>query len=288
MSWALVVHGGAKEIAAEDEEANRAGCLKAVHAGCAVLKRSGSAVDAVEAALRVLEDDPTFNCGYGSDLRSNGEVEMCSAVMKGDSFDIGGVSVIQGVRHPISVAKAMLEEDTILVAGASARRFAAEKGLELCAPQDLIPVRANRAGTHDTVGCVALDARGLLVAGTSTGGLDDARPGRIGDSPMPGCGYYADNAVGAVAVSGDGDGEHIARKMLAARIMHGLAASSPDEAVQAALVQLSAIGGEAGAIVLSPSGKIGWMHSSKGFAVAHANSSHPDPKVFLKKAETLA
>ena len=285
--WAIILHGGAKEIEPDEVEANRSGCMRALSAGRAILEEGGSAVDAVEAALRVLEDDPTFNCGYGSDLNEAGEVEMCAALMEGETFNVGGVSIIQGVRHPASVAKAMLKEETILIAGPGARAFAAEKGLELCRPDDLkVPEERHglrKVAGHDTVGCVALDQQGLLVAGTSTGGLDGTHVGRIGDSPMPGCGYYADNAIGAVAFSGDG--EHIARKMLAARVMHALGTDDPDGALDLALRHVSEIGGEAGGIVLTPDGRFGWMHNSREFAVAYVSSELPEPQVYISKAE---
>ena len=285
--WAIILHGGAKEIEPDEAEANRSGCLRALSAGRAVLEGGGSAVDAVEAAIRVLEDDPAFNCGYGSVLNAAGEVEMCAALMEGRTFDVGGVSIVQGVRHPVSVARAMLEAETTLIAGPGARAFAAEKGLELCDPAALKASedekKRGRTGAHDTVGCVALDRHGLLVAGTSTGGLDDTPVGRVGDSALPGCGFYADNDLGAVAFSGDG--EHIARKMLAARVMHALGTQGPDEALGLAIRHVAQIGGEAGGIVLTPDGRFGWMHNSREFAVAHVSSEQPEPQVYLRKAE---
>lgn len=280
--WALILHGGAKEIEPDKADASRAGCKAALVAGLDILVQGGSAIDAVEAALRVLEDDPTFNCGFGSALHEAGQVEMCSGIMNGATFDVGAVSVIEGVRHPISVAKAMLSEEVILLSGPGARKFAADNGQELCDPADLIV--GERPGAHDTVGCVALDSHGLLVAGTSTGGLDGTKVGRVGDAPMPGCGYYADNAVGAVALSGDG--EHIARMMLAARIMRGLEHGDPDSAIQTALAQLTMIGGEAGAIALTPDGRFGWMHTSRDFVVAMASSAAPEPHVYLNQTES--
>ncbi|MFC0341326.1 isoaspartyl peptidase/L-asparaginase family protein [Paracoccus niistensis] len=287
--WAIILHGGAKEIEPEEAEANRSGCLRALAAGQAVLERGASAVDAAEAALRVLEDDPIFNCGYGSIPNRAGEVEMCAAVMEGQSFNVGAVGVVQGVRNPVSVARAMLEEETILIAGPGARDFAAEKGLELCDPVALKATsgqKREKAGAHDTVGCVALDRNGLLVAATSTGGLEGTPVGRMGDSAMPGCGYYADNSVGAVAFSGDG--EHIARKMLAARVMHALGQIKPDAALELAVRHVADIGGEAGGIVLTPDGRFGWMHNSREFAVAYASSERPEPQVFLSKEEEQA
>ncbi|MDB5615301.1 MAG: hypothetical protein JWQ22_2954, partial [Devosia sp.] len=255
MMWAIILHGGAKEIEAEEADAHREGCLKALASGRSILQANGSAVDAVEAAVRVLENDPTFNAGYGSALNADGEVEMCSALMEGTACNVGGVSIIQGVRHPISVARAMLHEKEILLSGPGARRFAAERGLELCDPKDLIPPeeqRAKKSGSHDTVGCIALDISGRLVVGTSTGGLEGSPVGRVGDSPQPGCGYYADDKVGAVAFSGDG--EHIARKMLAARVLHRLSTDDPETALEIALNHVLEIGGEAGGIVLTPGG----------------------------------
>ncbi len=281
--WAIILHGGAKDIEAEEADANREGCLIALAAGRAVLERGGSAVDAVEAAVRQLEADPTFNAGYGSALNADGEVEMCSAIMEGAEFKIGGVTVIMGVRHPISVAKAMLEEDTIMLAGDGARRFAAQMGLELCDPAELVPPEQKATGTHDTVGCIALDETGLIAVGTSTGGLDGARPGRVGDSPQAGCGFYADNAVGAVAFSGDG--EEIARKMLAARVMHALDPDDPERAIGEAIGHVAELEAEAGGIVLTADGRFGWLHNSREFAVAYQSSAHAEPRVYLSKQE---
>jgi len=284
--WALILHGGAKEIEPEQADAHRSGCAAALLAGRAVLEQGGSAIDAVEASIRALEEDATFNCGYGSALNAAGEIEMCSAIMEGKTFNVGGVSIIQGVRHPISVARAMIEEEPILISGPGARAFAAEKGLDLCSPDALkLPGQRQKkkTGTHDTVGCIALDASGLLVAGTSTGGLDGSPVGRVGDSPQPGCGFYADNLIGAVAFSGDG--EHIARKMLAARVMHALEGTDPDQALELAIRHVATIGGEAGGIVLTPDGRFGWMHNSRNFAVAYASSQSLEPQVYLTKIE---
>ena len=279
--WALILHGGAKEVEPEKEEANRRGCLNALKAGQAVLMSEGSAVDAVEAAIRILEADPTFNAGYGSALHANGQVEMCSAVMEGENFNVGAVAVIKGVRHPVSVAKAMLFDEPIFMAADGARQYAEQKGLELCNPEDLISPEKKKEA-HDTVGCVALDIHGHIAVGTSTGGLDGAPPGRVGDSPDPGCGYYADDKIGAVAFSGDG--EHIARKMLAARVIHSLG-GDPDAALYNALKEVEQIDGEAGGIVVTPSGQFGWAHNSREFPVAMIKESDPVGRFYLRKRE---
>lgn len=288
MRWAIILHGGAKAIEPEEAPAHRNGCLKALGAGRAILEADGSAVDAVVAAVRELETDPTFNAGYGSALNADGEVEMCSALMEGRDFNVGAVSVIQGVRHPITVARAMLQEKEILLSGPGARRFAAEHQLELCDPADLISpeeARAAKTGSHDTVGCIALDTSGRLAVGTSTGGLEGSPVGRVGDSPQPGCGYYVDDKIGAVAFSGDG--EEIARKMLAARVMHRLATDDPEAALENALNHLADIGGEAGGILLLPDGELGWRHNSRDFAVAMQRSDDAEPHAYIRKEDVL-
>mgnify|MGYP001367564059 CR=1 FL=1 len=284
MSWAIILHGGATTIPDDEADAYRKGCLAALEAGIGVLEADGSALDAVEAAIRVLEDDPTFNCGTGSAVNDAGECEMCSAIMDGSTFDVGGVAIIQGVRHPISVAHAMLRDEPILMAGQGARDYALEKQQELCPPDALkTEKQAKAAAQHDTVGCLALDTKGHLAAGTSTGGLDGKPAGRVGDSPQPGSGFYADDKVGAVAFSGDG--EHIARMMLAARAMHLLTETDAESALAQSLAQVARIDGEAGGIVLYPDGSVGWDHNSPHFAVAHASSSSPDRVVHLAKKD---
>lgn len=279
--WALILHGGARRIASPARAANRRGCRTAIEAGIAVLRSGGSAIDAVETSVRRLEDDTTFNAGRGSAPNAEGQVEMCAAIMEGRDFNVGAVAVITGVRHPVSVARALLYEEPILLAGDGARRYARAKGLELCDPAELM--EAAGEGSHDTVGCIALDTEGRLAVATSTGGLEGSPAGRVGDSPQPGCGFYADDAVGAVAFSGDG--EHIARKMLAGRVMHALPFAAPDAALAGALEAVAAIGGEAGGIVLTRDGQLGWAHNSADFAVALASEETPSPRLFLNKAE---
>lgn len=284
MSWRLAVHGGAKEIAPGQEADNLAGLRDAVEAGRAVLATGGRAPDACEAAVRVLERLPVFNAGRGSDPNRRGEIEMCAALMDGATLDIGGVMAIQGVCHPISVARALLRERWILLAGRPALDFAQRIGAELCGTEDLRmvdPAEARGEG-HDTVGAVAIDAHGDLAVATSTGGLSAQLAGRIGDSPMPGCGYYAENGVGAVALSGHG--EEIARLRLASRIIDRLSID-PDQAISAALQRMAAIGGDAGAIALDPEGGFHWAHNSPHFAVATVGDGADSPSLWLRKPE---
>ena len=274
-SWAIMVHGGARSIPAAAAEANRAGCLAAAAAGQAVLERGGSALDAVEAAVRVLESDPTFNAGYGSVLNADGEVETDASIMDGATLAIGAVGAVQGVRHPVSVARLLLPETPTLLVGEGAARFAREHGAELCRPEEMIAPSAREAAGvgADTVGCVALDAGGSLAAGLSTGGLTGKMPGRIGDSALPGCGFYADDQAGAVAWSGDG--ERISRTLLSSRVIWALGDRGPQAAAGTALQALARVGGEAGAIVLDPRGRFGCAHNSEHFAVALASETTP-------------
>jgi beta-aspartyl-peptidase (threonine type) len=278
--WALVLHGGAKEIAPEKAQANRNGCLSALSAGAAVLRSGGTALDAVEVAIRMLEDDPTFNAGRGSVRNADGEVEMDAAIMDGATLDLGGVAALRAMRHPVSVARLMLREAPTLLVAEGARRFAEAHGAEACDPAELLV--AEDAG-HDTVGCIALDTQGNLAAGTSTGGLEGCLPGRVGDSPLPGCGLYADNSLGAVAFSGDG--ESISRGMLAARVMQFLESGRPQAAIEQAIARLGRIGGEAGGIVLDQAGHIGWAHNSPHFAVGIVTSEDETLHAYLHKGE---
>lgn len=249
--------------------------------GAAVLKTGGAAVAAVEAAVRALEDDPSFNAGYGSVLNAAGEIECDAAIMDGASLAVGGVAAVQTLRHPISIARAMLPEMPVLLVGQGAEAFARDHGGEFCAPAELVAA-AGQASGCDTVGCVALDRDGNLAAGTSTGGLAGCAVGRVGDSPIPGCGLYADNAVGAVSLSGEG--ESLIRTTLASRLIQELERADPEQAISLALRRLERVGGEAGLIVVDRQGRIGWGHNSAQFAVAHATSDRP-PRAFVARTE---
>ena len=296
MNIALIVHGGAKTIAPEKRDASKTGCAAAVYAGWDILRDGGSAIDAAEAAVRLLENDPTFNAGYGSALTSDGRAQMDAAIMEGRELNAGGVAAIEGVRHPVSIARRLLYETPVLLVGADARRFAAQRNLELCEPEALISDEQRRKWEaakgqnrfpdgHDTVGAVALDSSGLLVAATSTGGLDNCVPGRVGDSPLIGCGLYADNGIGACALTGEG--EAIIRMALAITTLDMLDNTDrPDKAVEIALDKMKRrVGGEAGCILITPDGKIGWHHNSENMACAYQIGGMSAPKAFVSKKE---
>ncbi|HEX8240028.1 MAG TPA: isoaspartyl peptidase/L-asparaginase family protein [Allosphingosinicella sp.] len=286
--WALIVHGGAKEMEPGEEDDNRSGMIEAARAGIAVLETGGRAIDAVEAAINVLEDLPVFNAGRGSALNEAGEIEMCSGIMDGSNLAVGAVGAIRNVRHPVSVAKRLLTEKEIFLVGEGALLFAKSEGLETV-PSEALMTETRRDALeqmHDTVGAVAMDKGGNLAAGTSTGGLTGAKVGRIGDSPLPGNGLYADNHIGAVSFSGDG--ESIARVALAAQVMASLGRDGPEEAIRKAVEQLPGVGGasgDGGAIAIAKDGRMGWAHNSPAFAIAYATADSPEPKAFLSKEE---
>ena len=286
-NWALIVHGGAKEISPADEQANRHGLRQAAEAGRRVLVNGGSAVEAVECAIRVLESLPVFNAGIGSALNAVGDIEMCAGMMDGSDRSVGAVTVIRGVRHPISVARRLLPEKEVLLAGEGAFMFAREQRLELIEEDELRSDAAPAQQEHDTVGAVALDREGHIAAGTSTGGLSGSRVGRIGDSPQPGSGLYADDRIGGVSLSGDG--ETIARLVIASQLMGRLkAGEQPEPAIAAALSELPEVGGEeadGGAIAITRDGRVGWAHNSPHFAVALIDERMNEPRVWLAKSE---
>jgi beta-aspartyl-peptidase (threonine type) len=284
--WALIVHGGAKTIDAALHDRNRRGCLRAVEAGAAILGCGGSAVLAAEAAVRCLEDDPVFNAGFGSVCNSDGEVEMDAAIMDGTTLEVGAVAGVRRVRNPVGVAVAILRRAPVLLAGEGAERFAAAQGIGLVDPAHMVSreVLASESDKkHDTVGCVALDARGAIAAATSTGGLPGKPAGRIGDSPIPGAGFYAEDALGGVALSGDG--ESILRTLLAARVMHALEREPAGPAAADAIARLSRVGGEAGAIVIDREGRFGVAHNSEHFAIGLAASWIDDPAAAVRRDE---
>jgi len=222
MKPALIVHGGAWDIPDESVDACKVGCERALTAGWSILSRGGSALDAVEAAVIVLEDDPVFDAGFGSHLNLDGRVECDAIVMEGATLKAGAVAAIQRVRNPIQLAREVFDScPHMMLVGEGAERFAAAQGVPLCAPEELIAEverdawlkcrNSKHAAAHHrgheqgTVGAVALDEQGALFAATSTGGTCCKLPGRVGDSPLIGCGCYADSDAGAISCTGYGE-----------------------------------------------------------------------------------
>jgi beta-aspartyl-peptidase (threonine type) len=262
----IVCHGGAGAIAVERHDRLRAGVRAAAAIGHAILAGGGSALDAVVAAVRALEDDPEYNAGLGSALTRDGTVETDAALMDGATQRIGAVAAVPDLGNPIAVAKLVLEgNEHVLLAGPAALRFAAEQGIQPSPPGALITerARARLASTLSersggTVGAVARDRDGRFAAATSTGGISGKRAGRIGDSPIAGAGTWADARC---AISATGDGEAILRVALARsismRVVFGRDTSGLELAVRGSLSELARItGGTAGVIAISDDARV--------------------------------
>ena len=302
--WALVAHGGAGVITREglrpeQDAAYREAMATAVQAGAATLRAGGSALDAVEAAIHLLEDDPLFNAGRGAAFTAQGRNELDASIMDGATLAAGAVAGVTTTRHPISAARAVIEGSThVMLGGEGADAFARSQGLEQVDPgyffterrwQALerglsklgLPVPPRPAGApeapssraalvheegkHGTVGVVARDVHGHVAAGTSTGGASAKRWGRVGDSPIIGAGTYASDQ--ACAVSCTGAGEYFIRLGVAheicALVRHrGLRLQAAvDQVVQR---DLTALGGEGGVIAVAPDGQMAWSFNTPG------------------------
>lgn len=274
MTYSIIVHGGAGEIDPASVPERLAGCRRAAESGYAVLKRGGSALDAVQAAVVVLEDDPLFNAGTGSTLNSEGRVETDAAIMDGATLRAGAVAAVSGVRNPVKLARAVMEHTShVLLAGEGALQVARAHGIELCDPEALV-VEAQRAHwkrKYGTVGAVALDRAGRLAAATSTGGMFDKLPGRIGDTPLIGCGTYADDRA---AVSCTGFGEDIIRVTLARNAAYLMqeAADARAAADLALRFFTDRTGSEAGLIVMDRQGSPGFARNTTHMPVCGMNS----------------
>ena len=244
---AVIVHGGAYEIPDSLVRPSVDGCKRAARKASEVLRDGGSALDAVEAAVRLLEDDPTFNAGHGSVLNVAGEVEMDAMIMEGKDLQFGAVACVQGIANPVSLARKVMEgSNHVMLAGKGANQFAEEVGVQKASMEELVSPKAkakwedfvkyhdvvrdvfnkpsSSTSCSDTVGAVVRDQHGNIACATSTGGITLKRVGRVGDSPLVGCGTYCDNSLGGVSCTGHG--ESIARVTLASRVL-GLLSSSP-------------------------------------------------------------
>lgn len=272
----VVVHGGAAGTA-ELMSAAVAACELAARRGLeALTDNGGSPLDAVEAAVRVLEDSPTLNAGTGAALTSEGGLELDASIMDGATLDAGAIAGLSAHRNPISVARAVLaERKHVMYFGAGADRFARSAGFEAVDPETMITEHARRQlEVGNTVGAVAVDAKGRLAAGTSTGGMHGQAPGRVGDSPIIGAGTYARD--GAAACSATGDGEAILRATLARDAVALVEWGEPPEAaVLSALVRLENVGrGEGGLILIDSRGRVGIAKNSAHMSHAVAQQGN--------------
>lgn len=306
--WAIVVHGGAgvierSALGPQGDKAYRAGLTQATEAGAKVLEQGGTALDAVEATIKVLEDNPLFNAGHGAVFTSDGRNEMDSAIMDGSNLKAGAVASVSRTRHPISLARAVMEKTPhVFLVGKGADDFGESIGLQQEPPsyfftesrwQQLVkqlkkegkPIPSRPAGVpaegatvpmaildesagsrhYGTVGAVALDVRGNIAAGTSTGGLQAKMPGRVGDSPIIGAGTYASNQ--SCAVSGTGTGEYFIRLTVAREVCnlvqfkHMPLQQAADEVIHK---ELEALHGDGGVIAITPDGQMAWSFNTPG------------------------
>lgn len=299
--WKLVIHGGAgvierSRLAPEQEQEVRAALDRALQAGGAVLERGGTALDAVEAAARVLEDDPNFNAGRGAVLAHDGTIELDASIMDGRTRAAGAVTGVTRTRNPISLARAVMERsEHVFLAGSGADRFSIEQGLEQVEPayfetperrRQLEELKGRQLSAFDvdlkygTVGAVAVDQQGHVAAATSTGGLTGKRWNRIGDSPVIGAGTYADDR--ACAVSATGSGEYFIRAAAAheicARIR--LKGESARAAADAVIAEIEALGGSGGVIAVTPKGDTVYSFNTPGMYRGTASAAGRTVAIF--------
>ena len=294
MPIALIVHGGAGDIAAPDVEPHRRGVEIATRKGWNVLLQGGSALDAVEAAIVAMEDDPAFDAGTGSYLNREGIVEMDASMMDGRTLDAGAVAGVQRVKNPIRLARRVMESEHTFLIAQGAEQFAQELGIPLIDNAELrtpaVLAKWKEVRDHPpappssryvpvqggTVGCVAVDRQGHLAAGTSTGGMNFKRPGRIGDSPLIGCGVYADGLLGGASATGWG--EAITRVVLSKYAVDALSSdTNPNDAARGAIEYLAhRVGGTGGIIIADHTGQVGFAHNTPRMARAYITERTPD------------
>jgi isoaspartyl peptidase/L-asparaginase-like protein (Ntn-hydrolase superfamily) len=270
MKPVIAIHGGAGVMRRDKPgPANRAGLERALEAGYEILRTGRSAIEAVTAAVMVLEDDPLFNAARGGSLNSDGDVEMDASIMEGAKLRAGAVAAVRRIRNPVLAARAVMEKTRhVLLAGDGAERFARKHGLKLESPAYFRTARQfaslKRKNYHGTVGAVALDADGNLAAATSTGGYTGKMPGRIGDSPIIGAGTYADNRACAVSTTGLGE------VFIRAAVAHDMCArmryrgSSLAAAAAAALKNVAQLGGDGGLVAVDRRGNVAMPFNSEG------------------------
>ena len=298
--YVMVIHGGAGTIlkstmTPEKEAAYTAALTKALETGYAAIQQGKSSLDAVEATIHILEDSPLFNAGKGAVFTNEGKNEMDAAIMDGSNLMAGSVAGVRVIRNPISAARAVMEKsEHVMMAGAGAEKFAKQVGLTIVDPSYFFtqerwdglqkaikddstksvldhgdkktykPGAQNKDNKFGTVGCVALDNKGNLAAGTSTGGMTNKKFGRIGDAPIIGAGTYANNATAAISCTGWGEfyiRSVVAHDISALMEYKGLGVS---EASQMALDKMAKLGGNGGLIALDKNGKIAMPFNTAG------------------------
>ena len=287
----LVIHGGAWNIPDDEMDAHLKGLRMALKCGWKVLQQNGSAVDAVEAAVVLMEDDPAFDAGRGSILNMDGSIEMDASIMDGKNLEAGGVAALRNFPNPVKVARKVMEEtEHVLLAGEGCEAFARKMGFQPVPIKRLLTTRELKrlealmsddtfiapysfGEKRGTVGAVAIDCEGNIAAATSTGGTPKKIPGRVGDTPLIGCGTYAENGIGGVSCTGWG--EAIIKTMLARRISDAMAEGKPaQESVEYGINLLNQKAhGLGGAICIDSKGEIGIAFNTPRMARAYMDNS---------------
>lgn len=300
--WSLAVHGGAGvlergELTPEKDKAYRAGLDAALEAGAKVLKAGGSSLDAVEAAVRVLEDNPLFNAGKGAVFTAEGRNELDASIMDGATLRAGAVAGVTRTRNPVSLARAVMEKSPhVLLVRDGADQFSKENGLEQVEPEyfrteerwkQLEAWRKDHQAALDpthlfgTVGAVALDQAGHVAAATSTGGMTGKRWARVGDSPIIGAGTYARDGV--CAVSATGSGEYFIRESAARQVCDRVAwkGETVQQAADGTMASITKIGGDGGLIAIDGEGRAAFGMNDLGMYRGAISSSAPTPRTAI-------
>lgn len=278
---AVAVHGGAGDSPAGEGAPDLTGVRRAAEAAWAVVTAGGTALDAVEAAVRLLEDDPAYNAGTGACLDAEGEVALDASIMDGATLGCGAVAVVRDVKNPVTLARRVMDRTShVLLAGDGASAFARRVGIPphpgalLVTPAQRARWEARRAGLaidgepKGTVGAVVRDARGHLAAATSTGGVPMKLPGRVGDSAVIGAGTYADDLLGAVSCTGEG--ERMIQLALARQAAELASRADPREAARAALRLLDRVRGRGGLILVGRAGDPAFALNTAAMARAYS------------------
>src|SRR5262245_10951464 len=292
---ALIVHGGAGADP-DDKPTYREALGEALQRGWTVLRRGGSALDAIEQAVQAMEEHPRLNAGHGSALTERGTVECDASIMEGDTLHAGAVGAVSGVRNAVALARRILEDGRhILLVGDGALAFARERGVAVCPPEALVTDRQRRSLTAylaarreveaepasgpraGTVGAVAIDVQGRVAAATSTGGYTGKRPGRVGDSAVIGAGTYADSRLGGVSTTGHG--EAFIRTVLAKTALDVLKElDDPHLAADVALDIVREEGrGSGGLIIMDWRGRLASAHSTAFMPVGWCQPNAAEP-----------
>lgn len=307
MPISIVVHGGAGDISPDLHASAIEGCREAVLTGWKILRDGGSVLDVVEATVRELEDNPAFNAGRGACLTAEGKIELDAGIMDGHTLAVGAVAGVELIKNPISLARCVLSSPHVLLVGHGAAQFAQEQGIARCSFEDLLTERQYRLWKqyqadhqlapesepriirrevaslaardeqkHGTVGAVALDSHGTLAAATSTGGIRYKYPGRVGDSPLVGAGFYADEQA---AISCTGHGEDFTRLLIARQAADFVAQGrSAQEAAAATMAFLGTkASGTGGLILVDRHGGVGLAWNSRNMAHAYLSEGMVEP-----------